>query len=71
MISHVKIKEKGKKIAKYKRYVKSFRFSDEHKITRRSSSITDFGCENHTTSLAAASLAVFIRENIENALSQS
>ncbi|XP_071554377.1 UPF0764 protein C16orf89 homolog [Temnothorax nylanderi] len=45
-------------------------YSNEHKITRRSSSKTDFGCDNHTTSLAAASLAVFIRENIENALSQ-
>ncbi|XP_012063458.1 PREDICTED: UPF0764 protein C16orf89 homolog [Atta cephalotes] len=44
--------------------------SNEHQITRRSSSIIDFGCDNHTTSLAAASLAVFIRENIENALSQ-
>ncbi|KYN07657.1 UPF0764 protein C16orf89 like protein [Cyphomyrmex costatus] len=44
--------------------------SNEHQITRRSSSTTDFGCNNHTTSLAAASLAVFIRENIENALSQ-
>ncbi|KAG5314454.1 CP089 protein, partial [Pseudoatta argentina] len=51
-------------------YVKCFRLSNEHQITRRSSSITDFGCDNHTTSLAAASLAVFIRENIENALSQ-
>jgi len=50
--------------------VKCFRFSNEHQITRRSSSTTDFGCNNHTTSLAAASLAIFIRENIENALSQ-
>lgn len=48
-----------------------FEFSNEHHITRRSSSRTDFGCDNHMTSLGAASLAVFIRENIENALSQS
>ncbi|KAL0104708.1 hypothetical protein PUN28_016380 [Cardiocondyla obscurior] len=44
-----------------------FGYSDGHKITRRSSSMTDFGCDNHMTSIAAASLAVFIRENIENA----
>jgi len=48
----------------------NFRFGEEHRITRRSSSQTDFGCENHTTGLAAAALALFIRENVENAFRQ-
>lgn len=52
-------------------YVKHFRFPEEHKMTRRSSSLTDFGCHNHMTGLAAASLSLFIRENIENELGRS
>ncbi|XP_072743606.1 UPF0764 protein C16orf89 homolog [Anoplolepis gracilipes] len=43
-------------------------FPKEHKMTRRSSSSTDFGCHNHITGLAVASLSLFIRENIENEL---
>ncbi|CAL1686183.1 unnamed protein product [Lasius platythorax] len=46
-------------------------FPEEHKMTRRSSSLTDFGCHNHITGLAAASLSLFIRENIENELGRS
>lgn len=38
-------------------------FSERHK---RTSSLTDFGCHNHITGLAAATLSLFIRENIEN-----
>ncbi|XP_011164550.1 uncharacterized protein LOC105199243 [Solenopsis invicta] len=44
-----------------------FRYTDVHKITRRSSSTIDYGCESHTTGLAAATLSVFIRKNIEYA----
>lgn len=51
-------------------YVECFSFDEKHRITRRSSSETDFGCENHTTGLAAAALALFVRENIENAFRQ-
>lgn len=49
-------------------YIKRFRFSEKHKMTRRSSSSTDFECNNHMTGLGAASLALFIRENVENEL---
>lgn len=56
---------------KHKYHVECFRFGEEHRVTRRSSSQTDFGCENHTTGLAAAALALFIRENIENAFRES
>lgn len=45
---------------------KYFRFSEKRQIVRRSSSATDFGCDSHTTALGAASLAILIRENIEN-----
>ncbi|EFN61804.1 Uncharacterized protein UNQ904/PRO1925-like protein [Camponotus floridanus] len=44
------------------------RISEKLKMTPRASSLTDFGCNNHMTSLGAASLALFIRENIENEL---
>ncbi|KAL6427902.1 hypothetical protein ACFW04_008377 [Cataglyphis niger] len=43
-------------------------FPEDHKMTRRSSSVTDFGCSNHITGLAAGSLSLFIRENVENEL---
>lgn len=48
--------------------IKRFRFPEDHKMTRRSSSVTDFGCNNHITGLAAGSLSLFIRENVENEL---
>ncbi|XP_011881016.1 PREDICTED: UPF0764 protein C16orf89 homolog isoform X2 [Vollenhovia emeryi] len=48
--------------------IHSFRFANGHKVTRRESSRTDFGCTNHMTGLGAGTLALFIRENIENAL---
>ncbi|KAG7211974.1 hypothetical protein KM043_011175 [Ampulex compressa] len=35
--------------------------------SRRSSLKTDFGCDSHTTGLGAASLSLYIRENVENA----
>ncbi|EFN80986.1 hypothetical protein EAI_12829, partial [Harpegnathos saltator] len=47
-------------------FFNELRFSEKRQISRRSSSITDFGCDSHTTGLGAASLAIFIRENIEN-----
>ncbi|XP_076650006.1 UPF0764 protein C16orf89 homolog [Halictus rubicundus] len=34
---------------------------------RRASTPTDFGCDSHATGLAAATLSLFIRENVENA----
>lgn len=48
---------------------KYFRVSEKSQITRRSSSATDFGCDSHTTALGAASLAIFVRENVENLFS--
>ncbi|XP_014482297.1 PREDICTED: UPF0764 protein C16orf89 homolog [Dinoponera quadriceps] len=44
----------------------AFRFSEERQITRRSSSVIDFGCDSHATALGAASLAIFIRKSVEN-----
>ncbi|EZA51505.1 hypothetical protein X777_09849, partial [Ooceraea biroi] len=44
---------------------------EKHKVARRSTRLTDFGCDSHMTGLAAASLSIFVRENIENAFSQS
>ncbi|XP_017887527.1 uncharacterized protein LOC108629392 [Ceratina calcarata] len=41
------------------------------RVSRRASSQTDFGCDNHATGLAAASLSLFIRENLENAGEQT
>jgi len=51
--------------------IKYFRSLEKHKVTRRSTRLTDFGCDSHMTGLAAACLSIFIRENIENAFSQS
>ncbi|KOC60614.1 UPF0764 protein C16orf89 like protein [Habropoda laboriosa] len=39
---------------------------DEARVSRRASKQTDFGCDSHATGLAAASLSLFIRENLEN-----
>ncbi|XP_076672858.1 UPF0764 protein C16orf89 homolog [Andrena cerasifolii] len=38
------------------------------RVTRRSSTATDFGCDSHATGIAAASLSLFIRQNVENAI---
>lgn len=51
--------------------MKYFRISEKHQVTRRSSSVIDFGCDSHATALGAASLAMFIRENVENSLGLS
>ncbi|XP_054013601.1 uncharacterized protein LOC128895211 [Hylaeus anthracinus] len=40
------------------------------RVVRRTSSRTDFGCDSHATGLAAASLSLFIRENVENAFEE-
>ncbi|XP_078041570.1 UPF0764 protein C16orf89 homolog [Augochlora pura] len=37
------------------------------RLVRRASTPTDFGCDSHATGLAAATLSLFIRENVENA----
>lgn len=36
------------------------------RVIRRTSMQTDFGCDNHATGLAAASLSLFIRKSLEN-----
>ncbi|XP_015429794.1 PREDICTED: UPF0764 protein C16orf89 homolog [Dufourea novaeangliae] len=36
------------------------------RMVRRASTPTDFGCDSHATGLAAASLSLFVRENVEN-----
>ncbi|XP_076247085.1 UPF0764 protein C16orf89 homolog [Calliopsis andreniformis] len=43
------------------------KFSRQPRLVRRSSTLTDFGCDSHATGLAAASLSLFIRQNVENA----
>ncbi|XP_031828220.1 UPF0764 protein C16orf89 homolog [Nomia melanderi] len=37
------------------------------RMVRRASTPTDFGCDSHATGLAAATLSLFIRENVEHA----
>nr|XP_033340341.1 UPF0764 protein C16orf89 homolog [Megalopta genalis] len=39
----------------------------QSRVMRRASTPTDFGCDSHATGLAAATLSLFIRENVENA----
>ncbi|XP_048263066.1 uncharacterized protein LOC100652041 isoform X2 [Bombus terrestris] len=41
--------------------------NNEIRVSRRTSKQTDFGCDSHATGLAAATLSLFIRENLENA----
>ncbi|XP_029032238.2 UPF0764 protein C16orf89 homolog [Osmia bicornis bicornis] len=44
------------------------KFFDNHiHVSRRSSVKTDYGCDSHATGLAAATLSLLIRENVENA----
>ncbi|XP_017756969.1 PREDICTED: UPF0764 protein C16orf89 homolog [Eufriesea mexicana] len=39
---------------------------NETRVSRRASLQTDFGCDSHTTGLAAASFSLFIRKHLEN-----
>ncbi|XP_043784552.1 UPF0764 protein C16orf89 homolog [Apis laboriosa] len=43
-----------------------FLSSNKMRVIRRASMQTDFGCDNHATGLAAASLSLFIRKSLEN-----
>ncbi|XP_003695174.2 UPF0764 protein C16orf89 homolog [Apis florea] len=40
--------------------------NNKMRVIRRASMQTDFGCDNHATGLAAASLSLFIRKSLEN-----